>query len=188
MPKLNMRLVREPQSLERMSPEIRKQVRIGYNALGSTMIAKFAAKVQNWDVRPNFAYKVTVSRKKYTLTFRYDGRTKGGQIFEWVDQGTGKYREDGKGTEYTIKAKKGVLWYELPNPMPKTKAYDGSLAKSYTAPPGVVKKKAVRHPGIKPRKLLAEEIDLLESRRSGSFHNTTEAAIKRGLRRMGRHT
>ena len=189
MPVLDMKLVREPRSLKRMSGVVRKEVRKSYELLARAFITSVhSGPISTWTHKPSFSYKVTVSKRRYTLSIKYDGRTLGGRRFTWVDRGTGQYGLDG-GKSYIIKArKKKALFYNLPTAMPKTMAFDGSLAPSYTADEGSVVKNAVRHPGIKPRKLMENEIKLIKSRKSGSFYNVTEAAIKRGLRQMGRHT
>jgi len=43
----------------------------------------------------------------------------------------------------------------------------------------------VTAPGIYPRRLGKKTYEHLESQKSGSFRNVTEAAIKRAFRRMG---
>lgn len=189
MPHLDIKLVRHPRSLERMSPEIRSQIRDAYEKLAQATILKLHELISDWEHKPSFSYKVTVSKKRYTMYIKYDKRTLGGKRYAWIDKGTGSYREDGTGSAYTIKAKKKKsLYYKLPSKFPKSMAADGTLAPSYTADPGIVQKKSVRHLGIKPRKLSRPIVEHLRSRTPGSFHNETEAAIKRGLRQMGKKT
>lgn len=183
---MKMELVRSPRSQKRISKEIAEQLRVAYRTLGDVIISVANEDVADWEHKPEFRALISVTTKKYTLRVKYDGRTEGGKRYGWVGKGTASYKEKRSGNPYVIRAKKpsGVIYYELPNMLPKTNAYDGSLAHSYTDPPGVVVAKQVVHPGIKPRKFMEDYVLFLASRQSGSFHNITEAAIKRGLRRM----
>lgn len=185
MPKPYMQLIRSPRSQTRKTDAVRREVAAAYRDLGERIAARAHQDVANWSVQPEFKVHVKVTKSRYLLEIKYDKRTEGGKRYYWIDQGTGQYAKSGKGSAYLITPKNpdGVLKYDLPTPMPKSNAADGSLAPSYTAPPGTVTTKGVMHPGIKPRLFMDAFMADIKSRKPGSFHNVTEAAIKRGLRK-----
>ena len=168
-----------------MHNEVKKQIRPTYHAIADSYVAALNDLIRTWNEKPQFKIKVTVG-KTWRITIRYDKRTKMGKIFNWVDQGSGSYRPgSGFGKWYDIVAKnKKYLYYELPANI-KTVAASGRIAPSATAKPGVVIRKAVKHPGIDPRYFSEKAREPFRGRGSGSFHGETEAAIKRGLRRIG---
>lgn len=178
--------VRMPRSHIRMHQAVMDEIRNAYNKLALDTVTIAYQDVKAWDDKPTFKSTVTVSKRRWTLKLSYDGRTTGGKHYKWIDRGTASYSVDNPGKPYPIAAKipLGRITYTLPTPMPKTSAADGTLAHSYTDPPGVVIANVVMHPGIKPRLFMQEYIEHLNSHKSGSFRNVTEAAIKRGLRKI----
>lgn len=178
-----MELVKRPRVSRRTHPLVRGEVKHAYDVLGKAAIGILDEDVANWEgERPTFTYKVTVSQKRWTLTIKYDARTTGGKKYKWVSEGTASYagRES-----YIIRPKNqgGVLSYELPD-LPKSLPASGIPSPSSQSPPGFVLAGAVVHPGIDPRKFGEDLYKHLKSRQSGSFHNVTEAAIKRAFRKL----
>lgn len=182
-----LELIRTPRSQKRMTPLIAKEIELSHAHLGRTIVKEAEKDVRDWSDKPNFRVVVKSSRRRHSLTIKYDARTLGGRKYKWVDQGTASYRKKGGGRKpYKIRPRKanGVIRYNLPSPMPKTSAADGSLAPSYTANEATIIAKEVTHPGIKPREFMASYIkDSVQSRKPGSFYNVTEAAIRRGQRK-----
>lgn len=184
---MSMKLVRIPQAVRRMHPEVVKEIRTAYDTLGKAAIGTLAEDVADWSDKPTFKYIVKVTKKGWSMEIKYDKRTIGGKHYTWVDKGTGSYVEGGE--PYIIEPKNpgGMLRFKLPS-MTKTLAASGIPSKSSQAPPGSVSTNAVLHPGIDPRQFSQELVKHLKSRKSGSFRNVTEAAIKRAFRRLGIHT
>lgn len=184
---MSMKLERRPQAARRIHPEVLKEVRAAYHTLGEVSAQSMEDIVDDWDEPPVFDYKVTVTKKRWTLIIKYDKRTTGGKHFKWVDEGTGKYVPGGSEYVITSRYPGGKLSFDLPS-MPKTIPASGIPSPSSQAPPGSFAMVSVVHPGIDPRHLSKPLYDLLKSRNPGSFRNVTEAAIKRAFRRLGIHT
>jgi len=184
-----MKLIRRPYAKRRIHPLVMGEVSNAYKILGAAAIVTLNEDVEDWIEKPEFKLVVTVTKKLWTMVIKYDRRTRGGKRYTWVDRGTGSYNPDTSTGAYIISPKEpgGFLAYSLPS-LTKTMPASGIPSKSSQAAPADVLRKSVLHPGIDPRYFSRDLMDLLKSRKSGSFHNFTEAAIKRAFRKLGIHT
>ena len=180
-----MKMVRRPQAVRRIHPEVIREVNAAHKILAQASVSTLAGEISDWDHQPDFDYDVKTTRKQWTFVLKWDRRTKAGKIYEWVSAGTGERGDDPAGTSYVIVPKKAkALRFFVPL-VTKTTADGGMVAPSTTWDPGIISAQSVTAPGIFPRHLGKELYTHLRSRKSGSFHNVTEAAIKRAFRKLG---
>lgn len=181
------KLTKRPQAVRRMHPMVIDEVANAYKVLGKASVDTLVEDISDWTHKPEFKFVVDVKKNRWSFTLKYDRRTLGGKRYTWVNEGTGSYVEGGE--PYIIEPKNpgGVLRYKLPS-LTKTLPASGIPSKSSQALPGSVVRDFVEHPGIDPRHFTKPLLDHLKSRKSGSVHNVTEAAIKRAFRRLGIHT
>ena len=180
-----MTMVRRPRAVRRMYPAVLNEVRNSYRVLAAASISTLADEISSWSHQPRFFYEVSVVPKKWRMTLKWDRRTKSGKIYDWVSLGTGIRGDDPAGKEYIIVPKKAkALGFHLPM-VTKTQAASGAIAPSALSKPKDMSLQVVHAPGIYPRHLGEELYKMLRSRNPGSFHNISEAAIKRAFRKMG---
>lgn len=178
-----IRLVRHPRSLKRVHPLVRHEVSVAYAALAETVISKLLEEVADYNTKPEFEPNVSVGTKKWKFEIKLDKRKKVNKLYVWQRDGTATRALNPKPAYDIFPKKAPILRYDLPS-IPKIHAADGQVAPSTMAEPGTVYRGAVLdHPGIYPRKHGKKIIEQLKTRTPGSFHNITEAAIKRGLRK-----
>lgn len=176
-----MTMVRRPRSATRFAQDIRREIKETYIRLADRTIKQLSEEVSDWEHKPKFKKVVTTSKRKWRMTIKWDGRTKAGKIYNWVSLGTGS-RGDKKRETYIIRPKKAkALRFNLPMEI-KTMADFGKVAPSLLADSAEIVTRAVKAPGIYPRHLGKDVYAHLKTRKSGSFHNETEAAIKRAIR------
>lgn len=164
----------------RKHPNILAEVRAAYEVLGQVSKEHLESEISEWTTKPTFTVKVTVTKRKWQILVKYDGRTVGGKRFNWVDVGTGERGPNGE--KYPIRPKKAKhLRFEVPfTPPAKTPA----SGPTNQLPPGVYYSGGIMHPGIWPRHFIQRLTDNLKDRnKSGGFRSVTEAAVKRGLRK-----
>lgn len=179
-----MTMVRRPYAVRRMHPEVRKDIEITYEALADTVISFLQEEITGWAHQPDFTKDISVTTKKWRMTIKWDRRTKSGQIYEWVKEGTGERGNNPEGTKYDIFPKKAkALGFNLPLVTKSTSPH--GVAPSVSAPPGAVYTQHVEAPGIFPRDLGKNTYDHLKSSKPGSFRNANEASVKRTFRRLG---
>lgn len=182
-----MTMVKRPRAVRRIHPLVIKDMRLSYETLGKVAVGVLKDEVSGWDHIPEFTYTVSVGKKRWRLTLKWDGRTVAGKIYNWVSLGTGSRGDDPAGETYMIYPKRAkALRFDVPL-VTVTQADGGFVAPSAGWEPGTIITGAVVAPGIYPRHLGKELYTHLKSRKSGSFHNITEASIKRTFRKMGIH-
>jgi len=183
-----MTLIRRPRSPRRLHKEILDAVRGAYQALAKDIITTLENDIASWSEKPTFKSTVNVGTKRWFVSVRYDKTTRIGEIYGWVDKGTG---ERGGGQAYDIFPKQAdALRFTVPH-QPKTVATDFGI-------PGIVFQNAPTefetvnveaiygHKGIAPRNFTQSIKDYYGARtRPGGFRSVTEAAVKRGARRIG---
>lgn len=178
-----IRLVRHPRSLKRVHPLVRHEVSVAYAALAETVISLLLDEVADYSTKPEFEPNVSVGTKKWKFEIKLDKRKKANKLYVWQRDGTGPRANEPKPAFDIFPKKAPVLRYDLPS-IPKIYPDNGQIAPSSLAEPGTVYRGAVLdHPGIYPRNHGKKIVEKLKTRTSGSFHNVTEAAIKRGLRK-----
>jgi hypothetical protein len=167
-----------------MTAQIRSEVARAYDTLAQAAVQTLKDEIATWSHQPNITHKIDVTKKQWTLTIIIDEKSEAGKIYKWVSEGTGERSGLPNRTAYTIRPKNaGALYFNLPA-TPASTGYNGEVAPSTTADPGEFVMQEVHMPGIYPRHLGKDLYDHLKSRRPGSFRNVTEAAIKRGLRKL----
>ncbi|KKN38128.1 hypothetical protein LCGC14_0756500 [marine sediment metagenome] len=180
-----MTLVRRPQAVRRIHPLVMKDMRVMYNVLGKAAVATLREEISGWVHQPVFKFEVSVTKRKWRLTVKWDGRTVAGKIYKWVSEGTGSRGDDPAGETYFIYPKHAnALVFGVPL-VTATEADGGFIAPSAYWEEGTVITQKVTAPGIFPRHLGKDLYEHLKSRKSGSFHNVTEASIKRSFRKLG---
>jgi len=195
-----MKLVHKPRSGRRQHTEILTEVRGAYKVLGNYIIDRLNQDVVAWSHKPAFKLQVVVNTKRWMITVKVDRRTKSGKIWTWVDEGTGERGDDPSGKAYDIyPKKKKALSFLVPH-VPKTipsviKGLDipgivmtekGGLSAGEVESQNRVNTQHVHAPGIRPRHFSKSLVDEMKQKRPGSFKNVTEAAVKKGLRRIGK--
>lgn len=150
-------------------------------------MARLSADVANWEHQPKFWCRRAVGWKKWWVAFGYDQRTKAGQIFGWVDEGTATYI--GKDKYPIVPKTKDALHFQVPH-MPKTTPGIAGIGPAMVLQHGDVSRQdvfaqKVMHLGIRPRNLSKSlKRELSERTRPGGLRSVTDAAVKRGLRRL----
>jgi len=194
-----MILTRRPRSAAVTHNIIKKEVRTAWEAAAKAAIEILKEDVDDWVEPPEFSFSVTLG-KIWKFIIKFDKRTDGGKHYKFVDQGT-------KGP-YPIVAKNAdFLAFYTPN-FPKTSPgsktgtmmVQGSMKKiAKIGRPSTHQltediegeqvlnhRKSVMHPGIAARNFTASLRDQLRQKGPGSFKNITDAAIKRGMRKIGK--
>ena len=186
--------VRKPRSGKVMHNIVKAEVRKKYAEIAAEMVSTLEADVEDWVNKPEFKSKVTMG-DKWKLEVRVNMRKKSGKIYKWVDEGTAENAGKG-GSKYLIEPKKArrgrqakpYLVFGVPD-FPKTippvsggRPTKGGGKGDQT----LVRRKSVMHPGIRPRNFTKSLKDQYNGTKSGSFHALTEAAIKRGIRQIGK--
>lgn len=180
-----LKMIRKPEAVKRTHPDVMNEVRKGYEALGKTCVAALSAEIEQlgWTIVPDFKYSVKVTVKRWYLSLTHDTKAMSGKIYDWVSEGTG---ERGGGQAWIQQAPPGsFMAFDLPS-VPKSLPLSGNLPPSATADPARVVTATVVNKGIEPRNFGKGLYELLTSRRPGSFHNVSEASVKRGLRKTAR--
>lgn len=181
-------LIRRPRSPKVLHDIIRTEVRAAYKDLGDEMIQTLKRDIAAWLEQPEFFKTVNVGMQRWFLAINWDRKTKIGEIYGWVDEGTGSR---GGGEAYDIFPLGDYpLRFTVPH-FPKTVSTafgpgivmeSGSMAEVTDVVTGAV----LDHPGIEPREFTQSLRDYYESRtRIGGFRSVTSAAIKRGCRKIG---
>jgi hypothetical protein len=184
-------LIRRPRSPRVLHDIIKDEVRAAYKQLGDEMIARLEKDIDEWAAKPDFQSRIEVGDKRWMVSVRYDKDTDIGTIYMWVDEGTAE--AGGKGSKYPIvPVNAKALKFTVPN-MPKTRpnviaGIPGVVMAQGNATVMDVYSQKVMHPGITPRnftKSLREEY--MQREKVGGFRSVTEAAIKRGTRKIGKY-
>jgi hypothetical protein len=180
-----MKLIRHPRSEKRVVPLVLREVDASLAKLATKSASDLGAEVSDWSNPPTFKYDIIVTKGQWTMVLKWDRRTKAAKIYDWVSNGTGARGDDPNASAYIIRPRKAdFLRFSVPT-VTKTTASSGQVAPSTLWNPGIVQTGEVLAPGIFPRHLGEETYTLLKSRKPGSFHNTIEAAVKRGFRKAG---
>jgi hypothetical protein len=184
-----IRLVRRPRSPRVLHSIIRTEVREAWKQLAADKIKVLQKDVYNWSLKPRFISKVTTGRVKWHFRISYDARTIAGRRYGYVDKGTSV--KGGWSTKgYNIyPRKKKALAFDVPH-LPKTTVVaeiPGLIIKHGKVVQEHVIAKKVHHRGITPRHFTQSIHEELANRNNPKgLHMVTEAAIKRGIRKMGR--
>lgn len=181
-----MTLIRRPRSPKVLHEIILDEVRDAYNKLGDEIVYALEDDVFSWNEIPKFTKYVGVDAKRWFIIVRYDKSTKIGEIYGWVDKGTG---EKGGGSAYDIyPVVADALVFSVPY-SPKTVATGfgpGIVLQDYSVITDEIYTEHVEHKGIEPRNFTQSMQDQYMSRtRIGGFRSVSEAAIKRGARKIG---
>lgn len=187
-------LIRRPRSPRRLHSVVRGEVRNSYNLLGDVIIKRLESDIQDWEHQPEFEKKVVVGTKTWSVRVRLaDPDSEAGEIYNWVDKGTGSKVDGGESYEiFPVVA--DALSFTVPD-LPKTVASSLSGSALPGGLPGIVLDanidtndvltKKVTHPGITPREFTKSLNEFLKSKTPGAFVPVTEAAIKRAFRKIG---
>lgn len=174
-----MKLVHYVKSAQRKHRKVVAEVKQAYERLGQNSVAWLYEQIPGWQSDPKFKYKVTMTRNRWQLAVYYNTRTRAGKRFNWADKGTGlrgPYQQS-----YPVRPKKQKsLKFTVPY-----NAKTPPSGPTNQLPAGVYYSGGIEaHPGIWPRRITAKLYALMKARRTpGSFNSTTEAAVRRGLRK-----
>lgn len=179
---IKIKLVRRPVSAKRRQIIVQEEVRKALADFSHVVMKRLNADVDNWDVKPEFNVKTTVSANTWKMEVKIDGRKTIGKIYGWIDDGVGEYGGKRPLPDIVPKRKKGTLGFIVPHspkslPNPSVPGIPSSESQHF------VRAKSVRHPGIYPRSFTKTMVVWLKSKESGAFRSVLEAAIKRGLRK-----
>jgi len=117
-------------------------------------------------------------------------RAKAGKIYGMVNEGTGTYV--GRSSYPIVPKVKKALKFIVPTPIKTTPGIAGigpGIVRMQGAVTrgAVIVKKVKAHPGIRPRKFTESLRAFLNSRtRPGGLRSTTDAAVKRGFRKISK--
>jgi len=181
-------LVRRPRSAKVQHGIIKEEVRKAYKKLAADTIATLKSDIDNWEHQPEFRSRVAVGDKLWYISVSYDTETESGKIYTWVDKGTGE--NAGRGGRYPIVPVEAMaLSFYVPTPIKTTPGVGGIPGKVLSSGIGsqehIITKK-VMHPGIRPRNFTKSlRTDLKQRAKIGGFRSVTEAAIKRGIHKIG---
>jgi hypothetical protein len=100
--------------------------------------------VGGWKNAPDFKAKTTMQGKDFTLAILFDGRTKAGKVFRYVDEGTRPHTIQPKRPGYPLRFRTNY------HPKSTVAGPFGSVG-SGTATGPVVFRPSVRHPGTQAR-------------------------------------
>ena len=182
-----MTIVRRPRSGKVMHEIVRNEVREAFRDLCEKAIKRLQKDIATWEHQPEFRYKVAAGTKLWYISITYNSSTEAGQIYHYVDEGTGK--NAGHGGKYPIVPKNAkALQFIVPSYIKSTPGVAGIPGITLSGGSGkkeLVTTKKVMHPGVRPRnfvKSLREELN--DRGKSGSFKAVVDAAVKRGLRKL----
>lgn len=178
-------LIRRPRSSRVMHNEVKREVRPAMESIGQYIVQLIEEEIRDWKTKPTFKVAVTLG-KVWKLVVRYDRRTKIGQIFGWVDQGTGRRGNKPGGKAYDITPKKAKAFeFDVPYApmtMPKIAQYE-----VHGGGPAHIITKVVHMPGINPRDFTTTvRKDMKNRNNPRGFPRTIDNAIRRGIRRIGK--
>src|SRR4030042_6973398 len=178
------KLIRRPRSARVLHKIIRDEIREEYTNMALDVIERLKRDLVTWEKKPKFSFNVQAGEKRWGIWVHYDKKSPIGQIYNWVDEGTGQAA--GHGPKYPIvPVHADSLAFGVPN-QPKTEPSAVSLRLPAVVMSGYGKQKTVyrqkvMHPGIRPRFFTQSLRDEMKSpTRVGGFRMRTEAAIKRG--------
>ena len=181
-------LVRRPRSARRLHSIVRKEVRASYKTLAVFAVRRLEQDIEDWGEQPEFKTKVVVGMKRWSIRIDYDRESEIGEIYGWVDEGTGTYIGNDAYEIFPVDA--DSLKFSVPYD-PKTipdlfGAGLGIVLEAGDVQQDDVFAKRVLHPGIRPRNFTKSLQDFLKHpTKVGGFRSVTEAAIKRAFRQMG---
>jgi len=177
-----LKLVRRPIT-RAFSLAIKNEILTAYNTQLAPYVKKtLEVQIKDWSSMPNFVIKAYASRNMYVFEVRVDMRTKMGQIYKWVDKGTGTKGPTGQ-PHAIMPINADFLQFTVPY-QPKTYPPDGSVDYDVGAPEHVVRTGIVKDQAIKPRKFTEEAIKVFKDRRNTKgWYRITENAYRRGFRK-----
>ena len=146
--------------------------------------------VADWGHQPKFWCRFAVGWKAWWIRFGYDRRTKAGKIYGMVDKGTATHI--GRSSYPIVPKIKKALRFIVPTPVKTTPGIAGIgpglvRMQGAVARGAVIVKKVKAHPGIRPREFTESLRAFLNSRtRPGGLRSTTDAAVKRGFRKISK--
>ncbi len=183
-------LKRRPRSPKVQHEIVRAEVRAAYKKFCEDAVKRLKKDIASWEHQPTFRYKYAAGEKLWYVNVSYDSDSEAGQIYNWVDEGTGE--NAGKGGKYPIVPRNAKsLQFLLPNrpkSTPGVSGIPGIVVSSGTMQRELIYAKKVMHPGIRPRNFVKSLRDDLNQREKvGGFRSVTEAAIKRGTRKLGKN-
>lgn len=183
-----MTIVRRPRSPNVMHEVVRNEVREAFRTFCKEAIKRLEKDIKGWEHQPVFRYKVAAGTKLWYVNISYDSESEAGQIYKWVDEGTGE--NAGKGPKYPIVPKNAkALQFIYPTRVkttPGVAGIPGIVMAGGSGKKELITTKKVMHPGIKPRHFVKSLRDELNNRnKPGGFKSTVDAAVKRGLRKIG---
>jgi hypothetical protein len=163
-------------------------VRDAYRKLCEDSIKTLKRDVAKWEHKPSFRYKVACGMKLWYIAISHDSGSEAGTIYTYVDEGTGK--NAGHGGKYPIVPRNAkALTFAVPTPTkttPGVAGIPGIVMAHGVMQRELISVKKVMHPGIRPRNFSKSLRKVLNDRnRPGSFKSVTDAAVKRGLRKIG---
>lgn len=168
------------QMLVRTDSTLRRELQDEMRDTGKDMQREFKKVVSDWRTKPRFTIKSTFSDRDMTVTVEPEGNSKVGNIWRWIDKGTGKYGS--KHAPYLIRPKpsnaSGLLKFRTnysPRTVPIAKFGQGSGSASGEWRSA----KVIIHPGIKAREFTKKISDDLNP----SFKQRIDNSIRRAIRR-----
>jgi len=166
------------QKLYNLDKQLQKELLTVATNQGDEVAAALTRGTRKWRNRPTFAVGVQVSQRRINVTVR-PAANRAGQIFLWVEKGTGKYGPKKRA-------------YQIPKvPSPEKTLRFQTKYSALTKPVGIFgagtgKKsgpwrsaKVVMHPGIKGRKFT----EAYFKQTGPQFRRDIENAFKRAARR-----
>jgi hypothetical protein len=178
-----LQLVRKPRSSVYKSKIIQAEIAAALTSKANDVKNRLLDDVKDWNDQPEFKVEVTANGDKISMATSVDETTKGGQLYKWVNDGTGERGNNG-GQAYDI-APKNAGGFLGPFFVPHTiKTFPNPAVGSWPNGDNVwLKPRVVRAPGIYPRNFVKNVLDELRGTGIGTFRNIIDAAIKRGIRR-----
>lgn len=178
-----LKLIRRPRSASYRKKAVQEELLKGLQTMADPAIERLKADIAEWVNQPEFKVKISASGRQVSFSVSADRRGLGGKLYGWVDQGTGE-RGNAGGQAYEI-APHGdyplgpFLVPHSPKtfPNPSVSGFPSSEEPHWVAP------RVVKAPGIHPRNFTATIIKEMRGRGAGTFANTIDASIKKGLRK-----
>jgi hypothetical protein len=168
-----------------MQDIIKKELQAAYTGImWPAMRADFEAQIATWNIKPEFKYRINIRQNRYSFEVYVDRRTKAGQVYWWVDQGTGL--EGPNRAPYSIDAK-NVPFLQFDVPYQPKSFPPVPLRYDPMSPLQHIKVTHVNHPGIQARKFSDQALAKYKDRsNSKGFYRVTENAYRRAFRKYSK--
>jgi hypothetical protein len=181
---LTLTLVRRPRSASYVKQAVQTEIQTALQDLSQHAVERLKQDIEDWADQPEFKAEITVNANTVSLGVTTDMSSKAGQIYKWVNDGTGE-RSNFGGSAYEISPHKPgghlgpffVPHSPISMPFPVIAGFPSSDE------PMLVSPLVVHAPGIYPRNFISQVLSEMRGVGIGTFRNVIDAAIKRGLRK-----